>query len=558
MVSVLALLVAAITSNSMQTLRTVTQSGQDTQAKYAAHAGLQTVMNELRQNDRYVGTEDVKENSGSVSGFLPGLTKLKFEVDIWNNMYDSSKAASEGDREPIKADDGVIVAPDTVYLISKGSDTASGQEVLLSSYSGTARRIRPVFADAAYARSKMLLDGAAYVDAWDSSEGDGKYVIGKFPTANDPNPSEGNGGKDDDDGWESPTVKNFEATLGTDAKNGRAARLLGGSRVNGSYRIGPGVKEAAAFGEDAGDSSGDGPTVYGVSTAVTPETQMSGLKDKLGTYFSIDDKATDVPSFVAPYLSKDLDAAPKLDNPPRKKKKKDQWGNEVEVTLPPAPVEVEPGGYSEINVPPGQTLQLKGGVYYFSEEMKVSGKVEVVGSDPVIIFVGKKAVFDGADINKDGSTASLQLCFTDEMKDKTAVDNLVTKIKPVFDQADSGTDSTAGFEAYVRSILLSQGSTTTGSDSGVPLGDPGIPVVPSGSDQYEQGASSLEINGGTFRGSISGKSLVVQGSGGDVFGSMMANIIKLNGTYLHQDLALKGSKLMNAGGWSLESVRQIR
>ncbi len=73
-----------------------------------------------------------------------------------------------------------------------------------------------------------------------------------------------------------------------------------------------------------------------------------------------------------------------------------------------------------------------------------------------------------------------------------------------------------------------------------------------------EGASQLEINGGEFYGSVAGKNLIVTGKGGDIFGAVMANVFKVNNTKVHQDLALKGSNLMNAGGWALEGVHQVR
>lgn len=57
---------------------------------------------------------------------------------------------------------------------------------------------------------------------------------------------------------------------------------------------------------------------------------------------------------------------------------------------------------------------------------------------------------------------------------------------------------------------------------------------------------------------MSGKNLVVQATDAGIFGSVMANVVKSQGADLHQDLALKGSNLMNAGGWALEGVHQVR
>ena len=84
------------------------------------------------------------------------------------------------------------------------------------------------------------------------------------------------------------------------------------------------------------------------------------------------------------------------------------------------------------------------------------------------------------------------------------------------------------------------------------------PLADADDPDSQEGASVLEVTGGEFHGSVSGKNLVVDGKGGEIFGGIMANVVHSDGMDIHQDLALKGSNLMNAGGWALESVHQIR
>lgn len=588
-VCILALLVATVASDSLQTLRTVSQSGRDTQAKYAAYAGMELVMNQLRQEDRYIGETIAAPNHGHKAGTLSELEKVSYDVLIWNNM----RASTPGAAPPtsyILAQDGVKVQPDTVYMISTGTDTVRGEEVVLTSLAGTARRVRPVFEDAAYARSKMILEGDTLVDAWDSGGGWTSYVAGDFPgtgTAGGSGGSAGGigggggGGGGGGLGPPAPTVDDYEATLGTDSQVGRTLRMLGDSKLNGYYRIGPGVSDDAAFTQDSGSSSSSTSTIggrtgststttFGVATAVDPTTQIAGVEGAAGagttggTYHKVDDKTTEMPRFTAPYDADDLLPAPVIANPPVTYTVPDNSlgaprGATVTVTAPPSPVALAPGGYTNVDVPGDQTLSLSPGVYYFKEEMKVSGKIELTGNDPVIVFVGKKAVFNSAEINKDGKTSSLQLCFTDEEKDPLKLDALVDSLIDNFElpTSSSGTDTTDGggtiggrlttsttvpsgltLEAYVRGLLA-------------PLSDPDDP-------ESQEGASVLEMNGGKFFGSVSGKNLVVQGDGGEVFGGIMANIVHSQGMDIHQDLALKGSNLMNAGGWALEGVHQIR
>lgn len=551
MVTVLALLVATVASDSLQTLMTANQSGRDSQAKYAAYAGMEMVMNDLRKNEKYHGEETIDTRHGRTVGELGVLSDISYDVLVWNNMQDNSSSgssSSEGSTTTADILDGpgeIKVQPDTVYMVATGRDSVKGQDVVLSRMAGTARRIRPVFEDAAYGRSKIIVEGDTLIDAWDSQGGWTDYVPGKFPESNDSN-SQGGGNQGGGENEPTPTVSDFEATIGTDNKSGRTMRLLGDAKINGYFRVGPGISQA--FTTDSGSFSGtsdDGDSMvsYGVATATSPETQIAGQKDITGDdrFAKVDDKKTDMPRFVAPYDADDLSPAPTVNNA---SSEKEEWrdGQKVKVYVPPAPVPLAPGGYESVSVPGDQTLELSPGVYYFQKGMNVSGKVKLTGSDPVIVFVGEKAVFSGAEINPHGKTSQLQLCFTDELKEKTEIDALVERVGKFFDTPSSADPESplppTNSESYVHNILS-------------PVADPEDP-------ESREGASLLEINGGTFRGSISGKNLVTLANGAEVFGGMMANIINFKGGAIHQDLALKGSNLMNAGGWALEGVHQVR
>ncbi len=540
LVSVLALLVATVVNDSLQSMKTVSQSGRDTQAKYAAYAGMEVVMNELRKKDTFVG-EEISERHGRHLGSLSELNKVTYDVLIWNNM---SEGVSATERDPIDGPNGVEVQSETVYLVSTGSDTYKGEEVLLSSLAGTARRVRPVFEDAAYARSKLIFLGDSLVDAWDSQGGWASYVPGAFPGPG-VDPTAGTGGPNQPP---TPTTEDYAASIGTDGKSGRTLRLLEESKLNGHFRIGPGIAEDSAFSVDSGTSSGSGPmggdstVTYGVSTASSPETQVAGTEKASGNdkkYAEVDDKSTEMPRFSAPYETDDLDPPPTINNPSSTVTQVDKQGNQYQQYVPPAPVPIKTGGYKSIEVKSGQTAVFSSGVYYFQDEMKVSGTIKVQGSDPVIIFVGKKAIFNSAEINEGGATSALQLCFTDELTESSEIDSLIEDLKEYFTEPTAPTatmPTTAGsLEERVRNIL-----------------------TPRVSEDETEGASLLEVTGGNLVASISGKNLITRTSGGEIFGGIMANVVKSKGTQLHQDLALKGSNLMNSGGWSLEGVHQIR
>ncbi len=550
-ISVLALLVATVASDSMQTLKSTSQSGRDSQAKYAAYAGLELVMNNLRIDEQYAGEKNISKRHGQKDGQLSELSQVRYQVLIWNNMQEGSTGDGSDSSmdDSLDASGGVKVRRDTVYMISTGKDTVRGEEVLLASMAGTARRIRPVFEDAAYARNKIAMEGNVLVDAWDSQGGWVKYVAGEFPSSS--GGSSGGGTSSSSGGQQpDPTVENYKATVGTDGKAGRTMRLLSGSKLNGYFRVGPGIS-GEPFSDDAGSKSSSKDSVsYGVATATDPDNQVAGQKDSTGKnkFAKVDEKSTEMPRFIAPYDAEDLSPAPKVDNPSTTKEVKDEWGNKVTQTVPPAPVKVEPGGYERIDVAGDQTLELSPGVYYFKEGMNVSGKVKLTGGDPVIIFIGEKAVFDGAEINKDGKTSSLQLCFTDELTEESEIDSLVGRVKGLFDSPTSPTSSDDGGPSL---------PTSSGS-AGDHVRNILVPATDPTDKSVKEGASLLEIKGGSFHGSISGKNLVALTQGAEVYGGIMANVVNVKGGSLHQDLALKGSNLMNSGGWSLEGVHQIR
>lgn len=544
MTSILALLVAAVATDSFQSLKTVAQSGRDTQAKYAAYAGMEIALNELRKNETFHGTDTISERHGRLEGNMEGLEKLKYDVLIWNNIQDRDEAGQlTEEREEMRGPEGVVVKPDTVYIVSSGSDTIKGEEVLLSSMAGTATRIRPVFEDAAFARSKLALSGEnALVDAWDSQGWD-PYVTGAFP--GETGGSGGGGGGKDDDKLVS-NVEDYKATLGTDSDEGRTLRLLSGAKLNGHYRVGPDVPQGAnLFGLDGGTTSSGGgrfggsddggETTYAITTAGSEE-QVAGQEPSggvgLGDTKAIKDtKSTEVPVFKSPVADEDVAEPVLLDNKPTKKE--DKWGDEY--TVPPAPVHLAPGGYESVTVPSNQTLVLKPGVYYFRDEFLVNGgTVQTTGGGPAIVFCGKKAKFVNAEVNQPGRTASLQLCFTDDLKDEDALDQTVDLLK---DKLGIGGNEIE-LEQFKDDI-----SPRSRGESG----------------ETRRGFSQLEISGTTeVHGSISGHNLVSIMNGGEIFGSIMGNVIYGENSQVHQDLALKGSNLMAAGGWKLEGVHQVR
>jgi len=296
-----------------------------------------------------------------------------------------------------------------------------------------------------------------------------------------------------------------------------------------------------AFGEDRGMPSGSDSVRYAVTTAEDPDHQIAGVEppdgstDDIGSKkVQLDTKTTEVPRFEAPYDEEDVAAAPIVDN--EWTDKVDEDGNPITdyegnvIRQRPAPVSLAPGGYESVSVGKDQTLELTAGVYFFRDDFNVNGgRVTTVGDGPSIVFCGKKATIVDGKINPNGRTSHLQLCFTDDIKDEDTLDDVAAAMQSIFGGQD--------LEQDARELIA--------------------PKL--GGDEGRAGFSTLELRGDSeVYGSISGKNLVADLKGGEIFGSIMANVVKGNNAKIHQDLALKGSNLMTAGGWKLEGVHQVR
>ena len=258
---------------------------------------------------------------------------------------------------------------------------------------------------------------------------------------------------------------------------------------------------------------------------------------------------------MAPYDSADVQDAVDLSRSWGSKEVKTKSGGTKTVPVPPEPMNLAPGGYMGITVGDDQTLRLSPGVYYFHEEMNIgASRIELAGggSDPVVVFVGKEAVFNGSRVNEGGNAARFQLCFCDEQKDPLELNAIVDEIKNKFEPPGGGGDSTTDGSA-IRGGTTGGGATLEEKVRGIIAPGTNTPVT-----EDDEGTSVLRTNGAQITGSVSGKNFVTIANGGDLYGGIMGNVIIGNSTRIHQDLSLKGSNLMATGGWSLEGVHQLR
>ena len=504
--SVLAILVAVVAQDGLGTLQGVGKASRQKQAKYAATAGLQKVMNEIGKAERidvvYRGESVVNADTGLHVGHLPNMTHLRYEVQITNNMEADLETGS-----PLRTPDGRDVPPGTVYLHARGFNEENGADVQIAGMIGLARKTRPNFDDAAYARNYMRLQNTI-VDAWNSVE-DGSYDDGSWD-GSDP---DYNAPVEDRPG----NLRGAEATVGGDGGH-REALVLQNSTVDGFAAMAPqAVPDGHTLFAERIDSDDPPPVVAALSTLMTADPKAN-LKDK----------TVDVPRFQAPFTPADAAAnGSRTVNNPKPKKPKDppdDWK-----PGPPPPYELDPGPYEEVTVRNNQKLILRSGVYYFSEKFEITNaeiELDIRNNDPVTIFFGKKAIFNGATVNQYGSTHDLHLCFTDEEKDPD--------------------------------LILSEFAGIPDAQLRKEMEDRITPAYRAKLESKRKGYSFFYNNGSSVHAIAAGSRVYNQQLGGEFFGAIVAGDLFVRNAELHQDLSLSGAQTIGGGTWTLEGVHETK
>lgn len=524
MLALMAIMLAVVGHESIINLREVGKSSRDQQAKYAAYAGLQDTMNKLAADDGYVGESHPSPYTGSHKGVhkgtLPTDSRLSYVVGITNNMVVSTGTPGSGPTATpttIYAPDNTAVVPDTVYLQATGKNLEDGVTKAVAGMVGLARRVRPVFDDAAYAESRMWLQGSSTVDAWNSASG-GSY---------NPGPGVGKPGK-------ASNVEDSKATVGGDGVINGAITIGGTTKVDGHVVVGPRSTystSTTAWGGTGSSSGGASPTPTSAPTPVVISKSaqiLSGTSPKVVT----NNKPTNVPTFRANYTDSDADAGgnfvvpslpPPPDPPPPKYK-------------PPSPNKtLAPGAYDSVTVKPGRVLVLKSGTYYFKNSLDVKDAsivVDATSGDPCTVFIGGKATIVGSSVNTGGRAVNLQMCFTDHPSDPnptTNVNDIHTELNKLFGGGDNGL-GTKIFKGLVPN-----------------------PKVP----PKNFGVSFADFEGSKVQACVAGKNLEGKFTSTDLYGAAMGHDLIGTNANFHQDLSLQGASLLTAGNWRLEGVHQV-
>ena len=176
---------------------------------------------------------------------------------------------------------------------------------------------------------------------------------------------------------------------------------------------------------------------------------------------------------------------------------------------------------------------MKPGIYYFEHDFIVDdAEIEVDNGwgsgDPVVVFVGEEARFvNNADINTNGETHEFQLSFTDNQRE-TLPAAFTTQMEPLW-----GAATAAEVTARV------------------------FPAVPN--PLFEAEYSTLVMDDTEFVGAIAGRGLeaVIRGNS-ELYGAIMAADIRLQDSEIHQDLSLRGARVMAGSDWNLSGVHEVK
>ena len=216
--------VVAMGTVSSQNLCQVALSVYERQALYAAEAGLQDALLQLKNNATWGAGGPAVIPSGFDHKAMPGGSGFTYTVTVNNNHAGGQPTAS----------DGTTVSAGCVYLRSTGTATQG----VTRTVSAMARQgIYGVWENAVFGDRWVAVNGNPTVDSYDSSAG---------PYAPAPSPQ-------------------VNAWMGTNGSSPGAISMGGSSLVDGSLLVGPGAVPTTAV---VGASHATG-SVYVSSTVVT-------------------------------------------------------------------------------------------------------------------------------------------------------------------------------------------------------------------------------------------------------------------------------------------------
>lgn len=482
--TIIILLMATVGQGVLKNLGDTRHAGENDRARYAAFAGVQRALAEIRLDPNWGSA-----SWGVVLTYnLPQEPGLTYECKVFNNtMGVAGKVANIGAQN-------ITVPPGQVYVVTSGYDAMVPANVRsLGGMAGSLLQRTASFDNSSVTDSRTsLLD--SIVDAYDRTKGK----------------------------WDGYSVNNSAGIVAIIPKratiimnkfyslSGANTKLDGhGERIN-TDGVDPNTLTAVPY-----DSSDGTATITDTSVTNTAPDQL-GIKRNTSPQI-----IPAIVSPIAPVSGRDIVAG----------------GADPDIT---GGVLKNGKAYNKLTVPPGKSITLKSGRYFFDSIDMDNGEIQIDSSKgPVIVYVGQEMkVANGSTVNKDGYARNLQVYFTDEKPDETApgvprIDNDPTSLN------------------FGLPVLNEDGTPRTKSDCQI-VNKSSVCMVSAGKHTDYLVGSNLASDGlGGYTGSGMSDS-------SDFFGAVIGNeVVGVEGR-MHYDTSLKGAALGLNAGWVLDGVHDLR
>ena len=460
----LAIITAVVASNTLQNYKTTNWSSGAGTSRYIAYAGIQHAMIKLRNDPEYNETFE---------GTVPGRAGFVYRVTVKNQrdmiMPEPGKTGDPTLRFNT-AEVPVNCAKIESRVLLKENAEKNKVERSLSGMVGTAVYKPTNFKTAASGRTTVLMTNDSKTRAYDFW----MYTGGARESAStmsydgyiNPDPAAPEDKKEDDkddkdDKKDDHTIVKGKADVATSS----LMQIGDSSKVEGDV-IMPNQDSDTTTTRTTSDSTSTAAMLQAAMMANARENLAEIDPELAAAMANVNNDPVKNVNFTGEQKAPTATTAKKGAAPPYDKseatsvlsdfpsqKKKDQWGTEYweAATL-------EPKAYKSVTVPAGQKLKLRPGRYYFSDDFKVDGEIEVDdwNRGDVVIYVGRNMIVgSGGRVNFHGDPAQVQVYFTDEdHKKDTAGNDILT---------DSKGNKTAGFSHLTmapdsKATMVAQGN----------------------------------------------------------------------------------------------------
>lgn len=479
----LAIITAVVANNTLANYKATNWSSDAGNSRYVAYAGIQHALVMLYDNPDY--------NTGNtpLRGQIPGYPNLTYEVSVKNQRVRQTWQDGGGLRFNTSEIPENSAKLESIVVLSDGRADRS-----LAGMVGTAIWQPTAFENAAYARSSVYLSGDSSTRAYNFH--DYKDEWGEDYRSR--------GSTDDRSGYVNPESQGQGQGQSQSNRGEASVRSTNGVHIDATSKVEGDVVVPPP------PSDGDGGTVNpmpGVAQALQLIDPALAAMLRSSTWLPDEDRYTGehqrpvaespVKKARPPY-ARDEATQVITDFPATTQ----QQGSGMNSYTTSTPYTLEPAAYKSLRIPSHQTVYLKPGRYYVSEDFVVNGKIEIAPNThgDVLFFVGQKMEVGGdGEVNFHGDPARMQTYFTDEDRPRDAYGEPLEEGKPF------------------STLILNRGARAT---------------------MVAEGAG-----------------LIAKLNGARLLGALAANVAHLNaGSRIEYDTNLKGRQMAGGSPWKLQGV----